>query len=355
MKLSRLIENLYQQVFIGIVVQQKSVQVNVQLFKGSKFLKEYSKIFVIEDSTPTIELNEYLKNYMDESPYFYISVLNDCSTQGALPTCSMHEAENFDDLGSSVTLCNDNRWMVYSDKTELNRLQKRFSFTGIDFIFSPFLLLSNFFKDKIDGVTSILVLIQEDYLSISIFAQGKLLYAKYICVVHKIEDDSLSGDLEESTDESLSFALDNDDSLSINLDDLDSLDEFESLDELDNLQDLDSLDDLDDIEDFEESLDEAVEESEVALEEAKAEHGTRSDNFGKEYKHFQLIQVALNEFYNDTKYNNQFVEEAYIADSTDSGHELIKFLEEELFLTAFKRNINLEKELVKMSIQEANL
>jgi len=356
MKLSNLIKNLYQQVFIGLVVQHTQVKICVQMLKGKKVEKEVFKSFDISHSQPNTEVNAFIKKYMDESPFSYVSVLNDALAQGALPTCSMHEAENFNDLSPCVTLCNDNDWMVYAEKSELNALQKRFSVTGIDFIFSPFLLLSNFFKDKIEGKASLLVLIQEDALSLSVFCEGKLLFGQHYNMTDAVEDESLSEEIEENSEDSLGFDLDDEDSLSINLDDIDALDELDALDDLDNLddlEDLDDLDDLDDIEDFEESLNDAVEESEIALEEAKSKHESKIDSFSDDYKHFQLIQGALNQFYADDKYNSQFIEEIYIANTNEDGHDLVKFLEEELFVSVFKRTINIEKELVSMSIQEA--
>jgi len=353
MKLSGLIKNIYQQIFIGIVVQHTSIKVCVQLRKGKKLEKEVSRHFEISQATPTAEVNAFVKSYMDESPYTYVAVLNDTLTQGAIPTCSMHQAEEFSDLGSCVTICNENKWMVYAEKSELNALQKRFMKNGLDFIFSPFFFLSTFFADKTESKTSLLVLIQDDYLSLCIFNEGELLFAHHYATKDAVEDESMSEDLDETAQESLGFNLEDEEDLSINLDDIDALDELDALDDLDNLQDLDDLDDLDEIEDFEESLNEAVEESEVALEEAKTKYDSKIDNFSDDYKRFQLIQASLQQFYNDDKYNNQFVEETYIADACESGPDLIRFLEEELFVTAYKRSVDLEKELVAMAIKEA--
>ena len=61
----------------------------------------------------------------------------------------------------------------------------------------------------------------------------------------------------------------------------------------------------------------------------------------------------MQHFYGDEKYNNKFVEEVYIADTCESGHDLTRFIEEELFVSVFKRTIDLDKEIVKMAIQEA--
>ncbi len=353
MKLSRLIKNLYQQVFIGIVVQRSSVKICVQMYKAAKLEKEISREFSISKLQLSSEVNDLIKSYMDESPFAYVAVLNDAQSQGAIPTCSMHQAENFSDLSSCVTLCNENKWMVYSEKSELNELQMRFSQSGVDFIFSPFFILSTFFADKIEGKTTLLALVQNDSLSLCIFGEGELLFARHYATKDEIDDEELLGDLDDNTDESLGFNLDDDEDLAINLDDIDALDDLDDLDDLDALDDLDDLDDLDEIEDFEESLNEAVEESEHALEEAKTKYSSKIDSFSDDYKHFQLIQSALQDFYGDDKYNNKFVEEIYIADSCESGPDLTRFIEEELFVSVYKRSLDLDKEIVKMAIREA--
>jgi hypothetical protein len=351
MKLSSLIKNLYQQIFVGIVIEHTSMTVCVQMRKGNGVVKETCKEFEISQATPSSEVNSYIKSFMDESPFSYVAVLNDAIAQGAVPTCSMHEAQKYSDLGACVTLCHENKWMVYSEKSELNALQRRFSQTGVDFIFSPFFVLSAFFADKILLKPSLYVLIQEGALSLCVFSAGHLLFATHYITTDAVESESMSEELEESMEESLSFNLDED--FSVNLDEIDNLDELDALDDLDNLQDLDDLDELDEIEDFEESLNEAVEESEIALEEAKTKYDRKIDNFSDDYKRFQLIQAALHQFYNDEKYSSQFIEDIYIADACKTGHDLERFLEEELFASVFKRSIDMNKELIKMAVAEA--
>lgn len=351
MKLSSLIKNLYQQIFIGIIIENTSMKVCVQMRKGRSVAKETCKEFEISQAAPSSEVNSYIKKFMDESPYSYVAVLNDAAVQGAVPTCSMSEAQKYVDLGSCVTLCNDNKWMVYSEKTELNALQRRFSASGIDFIFSPFFVLSAFFADKISHKAALYVLIQDRALSLCVFNAGELLFATHYITTDAVESETMSEELEENMEESLGFNPDED--FSVNLDEIDNLDELDALDDLDNLQDLDDLDDLDEIEDFEESLNEAVEESEIALEEAKTKYDRKIDNFSDDYKRFQLIQAALHQFYNDEKYNSQFIEDIYIADACTTGHDLERFLEEELFASVYKRSIDMNKELIKMAVAEA--
>ena len=354
MKLSRLIKSLYQQIFIGIVVQRSSIKVCVQSRKNEKVVLDKCEVFEISEATPSSEVNNFIKHYMEESPIHYLAVLNDVTSQGAVPTCSMHEAEHFNDMSSCVTLCNNDKWMAYSEKSELNTLQNRFDETGLDFIFSPFFILSRFFADKTGGKTVLLVLVQKDGLSLSIFSEGMLLFAKHFTTMDVLEEEMMSAQLDESVEESLDFDLEDDD-VSINIDDLDSVDGLDDLDDLDSLQDLDDLDDLDDIdeiEDFEESLNDAVEESKITLEESHAKFDSKIGNFSDDYKRYQLIQASMHEFYNDDKYNNQFIEEVYIADACEVGQDLTRFLEEELFVSVYKRGIELEKEIVSMAAEE---
>ena len=60
MKLSNLIKNLYQQVFIGIVVQNSQANVCVQRLKGKKLEKKFK------------ELIEYINEYKNENPKYAV-------------------------------------------------------------------------------------------------------------------------------------------------------------------------------------------------------------------------------------------------------------------------------------------
>ena len=148
---------------------------------------------------------------------------------------------------------------------------------------------------------------------------------------------------DKHNEEEVVFDLEEEEDDSISIDDLDALDD---LSDLDDLQDLDSISDLDDFSD--ETLDigeDTATESEIDEEEA-------FEDFGEDYHRFKMIQKRLQEYYEDSRFLNEFVETVYIADSSGSCDDLKRYLEEELFLSVIIRRVVLNDFLVDLSQDE---
>jgi len=210
-------------------------------------------------------------------------------------------------------------------------------------LFSPFSIISNFFKDKIDSNLAMYVLIQEDSMSFSIFEDSKLIFGEHIDMQNSIIED------ERLLEEDMELDLDDDTSLdeSIDLDDINVDNVIEDIEDFSDIEDLDSIEDIDEFsktQDIEEELHEIEEISEDVAEEG----------FNEDYERFSFIQTSLSSFYNDTKYESKFIENIYIADAVGVSNELKHYFEEEMFLNVYIRHLDLNVEvsnLAKMEIQ----
>ncbi len=142
--LSKFFENLYLKVFVNIIVGHSSSTVYVELCKDDRVLNSDQDVF----STTTInnEMQEFIYSYINETPYYYISVLDTSDTQGAVSSCQKSELSSFFEVASSKYICNDKKWTYYTSKTELALLKNSYAKIGVDFVFSPFLYLVIFSK-----------------------------------------------------------------------------------------------------------------------------------------------------------------------------------------------------------------
>jgi hypothetical protein len=334
--LSRFFETLYHKVFVNIVVLKSKSVVSVEtLAKGGI-------IDSVEESFDTTTLNEKMYNfisaYTKESPYYYISLLDKTSSQGACPTCSKKNMSKYFDTYSSKHFCYYSRWAYYTSKTDLHILQKEYARIGVDFIFSSFVLLARFFKDKIDTNMAMFVLIEETYITISIFDNSKLLFAKHIDVKNDKSSDELLIEDQDSSEEELDLAISNE----VDFDEVDN----DELDHLGDIEDLDSLDDLDefsDTKDIEEELNEKLDESSIH---------TKADTFSEDYQRFLFIQKTLNDFYKNDEQADQFIEAVYIADGIGVSGDLKRYLEEEMFLNVYIRNMDINAEVFELAKAE---
>jgi len=335
--LSTLKKYLYNNVYINILQSSNNINVYVEEISYNGSSENFEKNFKSSERSAMLE---FVVANMKRSPINYVSILDPSLTQGAAPACTPKEIEKYCDLEEYEYVCVDDSWSYYTSKFDLLELKGRYNKTGLDFVFSPFYMLENFYKDKVKGEISLFILVNEDYMSLSIFEKSNLKYASLLDLQQESESDD---ELIMDEDDEEELILDEIQSNSVDLEGIDVDDDIEGLDDFDDLDDLDGFDDLDDFEDSED-LDETYEDNDKPVEDI-----IEGDTFGDDYHRFALIQSAVNNFYKDPKFDSEFIQHAYIADGISLSPEFKRFLEEEMFLNVVIRKIDIEQELCDLA------
>jgi hypothetical protein len=311
--------------------------VSIHTLKGNKIKDTRVKVFEGEELSQN--MLSFIHSFRSESPFSYISFLDYSLHQGAIPTCKVDEFLKSSDKDTFTTLCYDG-WSSYTSKIDLAILEKKYSSLGLDFVFSPFCVIENFFKDKIVMQATLYVLIQDESMSIAVFEDSKLKYAEFADVKNdKLESELMMGDEKAE----LNF---DDDQMSINLEDVDVDDGFNDLDDLTNIQDLDSMDEFEDFTEIK------VGDKETKEDLMSAKDEEHSSGFNEEYKRFNAIKNALKTYYTDEKYENNFIESVYIAAACNVENALKNYLEEELFLKVYVRHVDISTEVFDLAKRE---
>jgi len=337
--LSNFLEALYHKVIVSIVIKHSSCDVYIELCSKTAVVDSELKTF--ETTFLDEEMLEFISSYTKESPYSYVSILDMSPDQGAIPTCTKNRLPFYQDLSSCEYKCFDENWTYFTSKSDLYEIEKVYKQIGVDFIFSPFTLLYNFFEDKVSSSLALYILVQDSYLSLSVFANSKLMFAEHL-------------DMETSADdELLSQVMDNDDidlseTNSIDLDEVDVIDDMEDLDDFGDIEDLDSLEEIDEFSESQDIEEEFLEANESIIE-------SDADSFNEDYQRFSLIQTSLGHFYNDKRYEGEFVENVYIADGVGVSSDLKRYLEEEMFLNVYIRHLDIPIEVCSLAKEELGL
>jgi hypothetical protein len=334
--LSKIFKSLYNKVFVNIVVERSKTNVYVEVCNKKSVLNNYSESF--DTLSVNKKMHEYINSYISESPFNYISILDTSPSQGAIPTCSAREMSVFYNLESSKYMCYKNQWAYYTSKPNLKSLQENYSKIGIDFVFSPFVILSNFFKDKIDTNLALYILMEDNYITVSVFDNSKLLFGEHIDMQHGDGNEELI--MDENSEDDIDLDLEG----SINLEDIDAISDIDGLDDFADIEDLDTIDDIDE---FAESDDE--EEFSDAISETAS---VDTESFNEDYHRFSLIQSSINRFYKDLRYESKFVESIYVADGIGVSGDLKRYLEEEMFLNVYVRHVDLCAEVCEIAKAE---
>ena len=337
--LSKLFEALYNKVFVNIVVKRSSTDIYIELCSKSGVKESAQNSF--DTQSLSVEIIDFIASFTKESPYYYISILDMSTDQGAFPTCAKSRLSYFYVVSASEHKCVNDKWTFYTSKTDIYETEKRYQKVGVDFIFSPFTLLSNFFEDKINTNIAMYILMQDSFISLAIFEDGALLYAEHLDMETSGESDDvlLSSDMSDEEDVSLEDGID--------LENVDVIDDMEDLDDFGDIEDLDSLEEIDE---FSENQD--IEEEFYEAEEPIVE--SDDSDFNEDYQRFTLIQTALGHYYNNEKYESQFIENVYIADGVGISNDLKRYLEEEMYLNVYIRHAELGLELSNLAKRELN-
>jgi len=336
--LGKFFESLYLKVFVNIVVKNTITDVYIELYSKNGVVDSF------EDSFNTIKMSEdmlsFISSYTNESPFSYISVLDMSESQGAIPTCSKNRLSYYYDISESEYKCYDEKWTYYTSKSDLYDIERRYKDIGVDFIFSPFSILTNFFKDKVNSKLAMYILVQEGFISLAVFDNSQLLFAKHLNLEKFIENDELIMDVSDDI-------LDLEDG--IDLEDIDVMDVNDSLEDFSDIEDLDSLEEIDEFSDNKDVEEEFYNEDKDELEE------NEDEGFNEDYQRFSLIQSSISHYYKDDKYESKFIENVYIADGVGISSDLKRYLEEEMFLSVYVRHLELGIEVSELARAEVGL
>lgn len=337
--IGKVFEALYLKVFVNILVKNTQCTVYIELLSKKNVIQS------AEETFDTKSINEkmlaFITSYTNESPYYYISILDSSSSQGAIPTCTKTKIGQYHDVTSSEHRCYKEKWSYFTSQSDLYTLEKQYKQIGLDFVFSPFVLMANFFQDKIENHLAMFVLIEENYLSLAVFDNSELLFAKHLDVKNRKDEESVLIYEEETND--LNFDLDE----GIDLEDISAINDMEALDDFGNIEDLDTFEEIDE---FSESKD--LEEEFYQESTAVPTNVNRNESFNEDYQRFLLIQNSVKRFYNEDKYNSKFIESVYIADGFGISADLKRYLEEEMFLSVYVRKIDLSMQICEMAKAE---
>lgn len=362
-----LLQRLYSKVYINVIVENHYADISVHIEKMGRTIKDKKRRFEINEGKLTQEITHYIEKNERKSPFSYISVLNPAAEQGARKGCSS------EGMKDKIWLCvgkKRNPWSIYVDTSFLQSVQKQFSVTGVDFIFSPFSMMASRCKEIKTDKAQMFVMVLEQSMSIAVFKNGYLEFARHHSLEEKHGEFDMDDDADLMLDDDLSLDEADDSSMDLDLeinideaeaegvDSLEELDDLEGLDDLDGLDELDELDELDGLGEDEplESFTEMEEEEQPQqlLDEADVDEDSSSSlsGFSRNFKRFELIQNTIHEFYHAGDIESSFIEDIFIVDPNDDAKDLQGYLEDELFVTVHYRDIDIHEALLSLARDE---
>jgi hypothetical protein len=323
--------------YVSMILDENQCFVCLKSFKGKTALENEHKNFqLLGGGVFPVGLTSYMKDIYADNQYVFSCIMLTSINQGGMPDCSKENYKKFQvDTKNIQSVCVDGRWTAFGGNFDISECEKEYeALGGVDFVFSPLVVLQEVYKDEITSETPVMTLLKmHSFACMAIFAQNKLLY----CSIMKFQmpdKPKSSGELDTSDSTFGDFFDD------------------ESVQELgdDNMVDLDEL--SVDLGDEIESIP-ASNNIEDALTQEATLKPINIENAGNDLKLADFIKGAVLDFYKNPLYESSFIDKLLISDGYEQNEDTKIIMENEIMIPVEIKKIDLSLVLVDMAISES--
>lgn len=323
-------------IFISIVPQGEVWTIYSKVIKNGILIKKLSENFDIKESdTIPIKMQEYLDDLVLEYNFSYLALFLDSMGQGAIAgTTAVDFEKNSVDMKSVIHFDINKKWSIYASFIDINWAKKLFSSSGLDFIYSPFMIQYSLIKsEKQKEEPTLYILNHQDSVTITIFSKDDLLFGAYF---------------KTTTDSSLSSSEGED------WENVNEEDEIENISELDEIsEDMDSMGELDNLDDFDSLENSSFEEQNIEnFDGDDIIHDSNLELFGRDLLVYKYLKTSLKEFYKNPLYKSAFIDTIVIYDGYEVSSEFIGMIEDELFMDIEISKIDINETMCNMARKE---
>ncbi len=298
--------------FIAVIIEDKFCKIKQKIIKNGEVDLIEETFFEIKSKDELSgEVVEFLNELQENYKHTYIALFLNTPGQGVVPGCDESQLEKFNvDKDSIKTVCVNNRYIAYASNIDIKWLDKTFSRVGIDFIFSPFLILDFYRQNEknIDQV-KLYILNTTNSFTLMIIKNDKLLFGSFFNL--EKEENLLYTDYE------------NEDSIE---------EEFEQI-EVD--------------EELNEAIEDIEKDGELTQEKLK-------DNlfFEKDERYIKYLNAALKEFYSNELYESDFIESVKIYDDNSLSQDVVDYIQNKLLLDVDIVKVNIKNAVIELATKE---
>lgn len=297
---------LYQKVIISVDVGKNTCRLTTSYSKSS--IPREERIFKTINGDLPIEAAKYIRHIKRKYPYSYIATMSRDKNQGLVNGSNMKSFENFDmNVNAFTIMLINKKWFVYIAKDALAENKANFiKAGGIDFIFSPFLLMFERVKTRLNEHKKLYILQEKDSCALLIADRNEVYFGNYIIFDKDVGEQNLQAEPNSAL-------------------------EFESIGEIDeNII----------IKDFE-----TKDENNI---------GNLND-LSLANAMIDIIKSTLNVFYKDERYASDFIDELLILDGCGISDSVIMHLTNNIMLETHFLKIDICSELEKLAKLELKI
>lgn len=336
--LGMLFRPLFATVLIGVNYDTNSCIIKVIKKRGGQIVEEIDKEFKILNGEPSSEVMKYIKKLKARYAFSYLATLSKVTDQTLVPGVKKNQFANFGVNEKEYKLVKLPSAFAFMLKEDIVHYQQIFKKAmGLDFLFSPFVLL--FFKSKtfVSDKPKLFVLQEKETLVALIATRKAILYGAFLSMSAATSITNIKEPLPTSlsTDSHLVATTS---STAQGIDDLNT--ELSGLD--DELADYDSFS-------FDNIGSEVTDDiSGESTEESESNNMDSLHDLGRSTSIINLLQATLKDFYQNSLYESDFIEEIVLFDCYGISHQAIDNIRSNLMIDFSHVGLDLLKELTNL-------
>ena len=356
MGMRTVLQKKFQNLFVAIVLTETEYVMHCKVLKNGSITKIFTKTFPLTLPLESLDqsFSNYLMNLQDEYRFVYISLLLGSLGQGAIEGLNSSSfREHNVDIQNVHHVALSNQWSAYASFIEIKWAKNLFSEVGLDFIYSPFVVLNDFVvSQRLKNKPTCYLLNSQDSFVMAIFHEKELRFGAFFktqsdtsFTSHSTNVNDWENEPEEEgimhSEEIPEMASEIPEEEHEGIEELSELGELGDLEDIDDLRSADSFSDIDDKALGQFQGMENLKEEDVSLE-----------LYGRDLLVYKYLRSALEEYYHNPLYTSEFIDEVIIFDGYEISSDLIHQLEDELMMDVEVHKVNIGERMCDLAIKE---
>lgn len=311
--LNKLLRPLFSNVFIALNIDNGSCFVRILRQRESRVLEEVDREFRIFDEELPVEVVKFIKTYKRRYPFSYVGLVAKTPTQGIIDKGNPDLLTSLGIAPKECKILPIRGWSVYIKKQEILEIQRHFArFGGVDYVFSPFVVMHSALREWLDSKLRLYVLLERSHVALMVANEGGAYFGGLFPIAP--EEQAPAQEIEP----------------------LEGLELDEEMHALEGLEDLD-------LEEIGQEFEEEGEMEDIGqIIEDITNASALSDTIGR----------ALGEFYANDSYEEGFVEEIVFLDSVGVSQDILSYVHEAMLLDVKYQPFSIQEALLEMIQQE---
>lgn len=330
-----LLRPFFSTVLIGVNLDAKICVLKIVVMKNKTIKSSLTKEFKIVDKELPVEAAKLIASYKRRYPFTYLSAISKTYNQGLAHCSKKTDLLKFGvNAKTSKIIEMPHQWLFYIQQLAVDENRVKFiRALGLDYLFSPFILVYENVKKTLTKEMQLFVLQERGSVTLFVADEKSVYFGGFFMMESGLDS---SGEDQNTMVE------------------VHSLKEMKNLDtvigSIDELNEIGELEDLDEDLIRKEFMPEEIDSQKA--QEAEISHLEELRDLARASNATEILKHSINEFYSNEVYSARFIEKIVILDTYGITEQAIEHIRGNLMLDIEIRSLSIPDALIELAKAE---